>query len=143
VTINASLAATTRQAQLTVNAAVGAVANFRVLTGDGGSNTDANFTCPVTRDTSMLSLLNKLDCTFDGSASTAPGGITITQYEWTIFNAANGEAGKFTGVRLVQPFVPCGTFDGVTQRNVTLSLTPAGGSSTTTHQITLQKANPC
>ena len=143
VTITASLAATQRQAQLTVNAATGSVASFRVLQGDGSSNTDANFTCPVTLDTSMGSLLNKMDCTFDGTASISPGG--VTDYIWTFFNAANGEAAMYRGrSRVVQPFVPCGTFDGVTTRNVKLEITPVSlPTSEFTRSITLQKLNPC
>jgi len=143
VTITASLAATQRQAQLTVNAATGSVASFRVLQGDGSSNTDANFTCPVTLDTSMGGLLNKMDCTFDGTASTSPGG--VTDYLWPFFNAANGEAAMYRGrSRVVQPFLPCGTFDGVTTRNVKLEIIPVSPpTSEFTRSITLQKLNPC
>jgi hypothetical protein len=143
VTITASLAATQRQAQLTVNAASGSVASFRVLQGDGSSNTDANFTCPVTRDTSMGGLLNKLDCTFDGTASIAPGG--VTDYIWTFFNAVNGEAAMYRRRSVVvQPFLPCGTFDGVTSRDVKLEIEPASPpTSEYTRSITVQKLNPC
>jgi len=143
VTITARLAATQRQAQLRVNAATGSVASFRVLQGDGSSETDANFTCPVTLDLSMGGLLNKLDCTFDGTASTAPGG--VIDYIWTFFNAANGEAAMYRGrSRVVQPFLPCGTFDGVTSRDVKLEIIPATPpTSEFTRSIRVQKLNPC
>jgi hypothetical protein len=141
VNINASLGATTRQATLTVNAAAGPTANFRVLQGNGNSGVDTNFTCPVDRDNSTGTLRNLLNCTFDGTLSTAPGGITA--YNWTIFNAVNQPAATPTGSTLVMPTVPCGSFDGVTTRNVTLSITPSGANSTATKSVTLQKANPC
>jgi len=142
ININASLGATTRQAALTVNAAAGPTANFRVLQGDGSTGVDANLTCPVDRDNSTGSLLNKLNCTFDGTLSTAPGGVTA--YSWTIQNASGSQVAlNPAGSRVATPSVPCGSFDGVTQRNVILTITPAGANSTSTKQVALQKANPC
>jgi len=141
VTITASLASTTRQAQLTVNAAAGPTANFRVLQDNGASGVDTNFNCPVDRDPNNGPLHNVLNCTFDGTLSSAPGG--VTSYAWTLLNATGGNAGTFTDSKVVTPSVPCGSFDGVTQRNLTLSIQPSGTASTTTRPITLQKANPC
>ena len=140
VNINASLGATTRQAALTVNAPAGPIASFKVLQGLL-TGTDSGDVCPVDRETQTNgSLMNRLNCSFDGRASSAPGG--VTQYNWTISNAA-GQTVNFSGSTVERPTVPCGSFDGVTQRNVTLSIQPSGTNSQTTHAVSLQKANPC
>jgi hypothetical protein len=138
VNINASLGSTTRQAALTVNAPAGPVARFVVLQGDNGAATGD--TCPVTRETVNGNLMNRLDCTFDGTSSTAPGG--VTGYNWTIFNAGGQAAGTATGSKVVRPTVPCGSFDGVVSRDVKLSIMPPGGSDAQ-RAVALQKANPC
>jgi len=139
VTVNASLGSTTRQAQLTVNAAAGPVARFVVLQQTNGAS--IGDTCHVTQENVSGNLMNRLDCTFDGTTSTAQGGVTA--YNWTLFNAAGQPAATATGSMWVRPLAPCGSFNGVTSRDVKLSITPTGASSDTTRSIALQKANPC
>ena len=70
-----------------------------MLQGDNGAA--IGDTCPVTRETVNGNLVNRLDCTLDGTASTAPGG--VTGYNWTIFNAASLPAATATGVKWFVP----------------------------------------
>jgi hypothetical protein len=137
VTISATLGSTTRSSQLTVNAPpAGPVARFTVIQDAGTGSGDQ---CQVTR-TDSGDLMNRMKCTFDGTGSTAPGG--VTSYNWTLFNAAGQPAATKTGSSWDHPIVPCGFFDGTSPRAMQLTITPAGGTADK-RDITITKANPC
>ncbi len=71
VTITGSAGGATQTATLTVTAASGPVARFTV-TGPSGANS-----CK------LINGGNQFDCSFDGSASTASGGATVIQWNWS------------------------------------------------------------
>jgi hypothetical protein len=135
VTITGSFLGVSKTATLTVNPApVNVVAAFTV-TPDDGTTAPAG-QCSVTK-TSSPTVENILRCRFDGSSSTPNPG--ITEYRWQF----PGAASTVTGPVQTDPHVPCGTFAGAAARNVTLTVTAAQGSNSTSPQITFVKSGEC
>ncbi len=118
--------------------ASGPVASFIVIP-DAGSIASGE-QCEVAQETVSGSLVNRLKCTFDGSASSAPGG--GLGYTWS-FPVPNQPNRIFPGSPLVRPTLPCGSFPGTTDREVTLTISHAGGTTSVTRMVTYRRSTPC
>ena len=116
----------------------GPVASFIVIPDAGSIATGEQ--CEVAQETVSGSLVNRLKCTFDGSGSSAPGG--ALGYTWS-FPVPNQPNRVFPGSPLVRPTLPCGSFPGTTDREVTLTISHSGGSTSVTHMVTYRRSTPC
>jgi hypothetical protein len=135
VTITGSFLGVSKTATLTVNPApVNVIAAFTV-TPDAGTTAPAG-QCSVTKTTSG-NIENILRCRFDASSSTPNPG--ITEFRWQFPGATYTR----TDAAYLDPHVPCGTFSGATNRDVTLTVTAPQGSNSITHTITFVKSGEC
>jgi hypothetical protein len=144
VTITGTLGATTRTANLAINA-VPIVATFRVIP-------DAN-TIATGQQCEVQSIpapgggsTNLMKCTFDASASTPQGAITL--YIWRFPEPNN----VLTITRQIPTLnnlgLSCGSFGSgtvgtVTERNVTLEVVTPNGNAEVTNRVTFIRNGPC
>lgn len=118
--------------------ASGPVAAFIVIPEPGTIATGEQ--CEVAQETVSGSLVNRLKCTFDASGSSAPGG--ALGYTWS-FPVPNQPNRIFPGSPLVRPTLPCGSFPGTTDREVTLTISHTGGTTSITRMVTYRRNGPC
>lgn len=114
------------------------VASFVVIPDAGTIATGEQ--CEVAQERVSGSLVNRLKCTFDASGSSAPGG--ALGYTWS-FPVPNQPNRVFPGSPLVRPTLPCGSFPGTTDREVTLTISHAGGTTSVTRMVTYRRNGPC
>jgi hypothetical protein len=137
VDITGSFGGTSQKATLTVTA-LPLNADFNV-TPDPGTPANAG-QCAVTDSGDPVNR-NLLQCTFDGSASTSPTG--ISSYSWTLPGLST--AVTLSAATLKDPKVGCGGgLNGIGNLNVTLKITAVGGSTASkTKAVPFTKAGPC
>jgi hypothetical protein len=132
-TISGSYQNVTQSAGLSVTAQT-VQADF-VVTPDSGTTVSAG-QCSASQVSGTAT--QKLLCTFDATSATPTTG--ITEYRWTL----PGTSASQFGVKLSDPIIPCGGFSSAgTQKDVTLTITAPGGTSSATKSITFVKGAPC
>jgi hypothetical protein len=144
VTITGTLGATTRTANLAINA-VPIVATFRVIP-------DAN-TIATGQQCEVQAIpapgggsTNLMKCTFDAGASTPQGG--ITQYIWRFPQVNNVLTFTRTTPTLSNIGLGCGSFGTgnvgtVAERDVTLEVVTPNGNAEVTIRVTFIRNGPC